>query len=506
MFKKFTRSEVILEVLLIIILIGLTLFTWFPLTLFGIEGLGLHYLIKEVNKQLWTFPNLANFNTSAVVLGILLPRFFGMNYSLYFWTEVITMLVTAVMYFYLIKAITKSLFLSFFGALMFSINYFGTTDIFASSIYAYFIERIPSSLFLIPSLMLLHLFLEKKRYIYYISSVTLFFLGLGIGHFAVLITGPYLIYPIAWFLFNEKRGLRSFFKFLSYGLSYFVITSFFAYIQYQVAAGSGPGWSFFEFLLNPYFYNYPEKMFRELVYWSSYLPIFEIFKNGYPLYPPSPLYFFVTEKKSMLYGLQVALAYVFATGIIYYKLPKYRALLITIILGVGSIFYLNAYFGSYVIMSQPGSNRYLYYPTFFLVIFWLLFLWVAFWRKGLFMKIICLGLITVYYLLNTWLIRDSLIWKLEKYNVTTQIWDYVTEERPTLEKGTLVILPARYTDSNTGTFFNEQIGENEVVYITDTENWQKVATNSSNIIKIDFDKKCKCVTKEVISQEKMLGY
>lgn len=495
MFKKFTRSEVILEILLIAILLGLTLFTWFPLTKFAIEGLGLHYLIKDVNKQLWTFPNLANFNTAAVVLGILLPRFFGMNYQLYFWTEVVTMLVTALMYFYLIKAITKNLFLSFFGALMFSVNYFGTVDIFASSIYAYFIERIPSTLFLIPSLTFLHLFLEKKKTAYYIYSLVLFFIGLGIGHFAVLITGPYFFYPIAWFLFNEKRSLKQFFRFFLFGFSFFAITSFFAYIQHQVAAGSGPSWSFFEFLLNPQTFNYPEKMLRELVYWSSYIPIFEVFKNGYPLYPPSPLYFFITEKKSMIYAIHVCIAYLSASILIYYKLAKYRALLFTIIFGVGSIFYLNAYFGSYVIMSQPGSNRYLYYPTFFLVIFWLLFLFIL-WRNGVFFKIICLGFVGVYFFLNAWLIHDSLIWKLEKYNISNQIWDYVIDTRSNLDKNTLVILPARFTDSNTGTFMTEQIGRNEVVYTTDTDNFSKEASRASSIIKIDFDKNCKCIVKD----------
>lgn len=497
--KDFLQSH-LNDFLLILIILLIAFYVWYPLTQFALTGLGFIYLSKYFQAMHFSGVfDLASFYWFAIVQGIVYSNLFTTNMSLYFWTELIVMFGTFIFFYILILTLLNNRLIAFIATLMFSVNFFGSIDMFASGIYPWFQERIPLMLLLIPSFLFLHKYLIKKDRRYIISSLILYFLGLGIGHWGVLFTAPYFFYPFFWAFFQKPRKFKYVSNMTFVGGIYLLISVFFIFIQNLILPAAGPYWGFMEFLLQPGNYQYPEKIFRQLVYWSSYSPIFEIMKNGLPLYPPSPLYFFINPADSMRYAGVVAIVYTIVSLIIYLKLPKYRALLLTVIISVLSMFYLNAYFGRYEILNQPGSNRYLYLPTYLLVIFWSLFL-VAIFQKNKgkrdyfykFKILFCFISLTIYLFFNTWLIKDALEWKLEIYDVTNKLWEYTVKKSNKLKKNTLVILPFGNFDQQGAAFLNEQI--NDIIFTTSADDWRKVATSSSvtNILKIEYDEFCKC--------------
>ncbi len=507
--KNFLRVSA-KDLFLVTIILLIALFVWYPLTNFALTGLGFVYLTKSFQVEHFVFPvSLADFYWFALLTGIVFSKVFTTHMSLYYWTELIFLLATFVLYYYLILSIFNKRLIAFVAAITFSVNYFGYGDIIGSGLYPWFQERIPLMLFLIPSFLFLHKHLISNKNKFLIYSLVLFFLGIGISHWGILFLAPYIFYPICWSLFKNKK--LEFKKSILTSSSYLLIAAFFVVIQNSTWPGAGPTWGFMEYLLNPFQHQYPEKIFRQLVYWSSYLPIFEIFKNGYPLYPASPLYYFINPEPSMRYAKYIAVIYPLAALIIYKKLPQFRALLFTLILSTLAMFYLNSYWGRYEIFNQAGANRYLYLPTYLLIIFWALF-FVAFLqnkkkRKGnkfyVFKILICFLFIMIYLLLNFWLINDSLKWKNESYKKVNLYWDYVVKQARNWEKNTLVILPFKYIDPQGTAFLNDYI--NKVYFITSEEDWKKIATSSatSKVIRIEFDEFCRCA-KEIEVDKKTL--
>lgn len=493
------------EIFSLFLILELSLYTWLPLTRSAIRGLGFMYLRNSYQAEYWQhLEHFGSFDWFAVVTGIFFSKFYGVNLSLYFWTELFLMLIIDVFFFYFVLILTKKLIVAFSATLMLSVNYFGGFGLLSGGLFAYFQERIPVMLLLIPSLIFLHLYLKKSQKKYYIWSLVLFFLGIGLQHWGVLFTSPYFIYPFFHYLFDKKNKKSSLLmQSILVGLSYIIISGFFVSIQYFSAGDVGPRWSFIQFLTNPQIYHYPENMLRQLIYWSSYLPFAEYLKGGYPLNPSTPLYFFITPEKSLLYGPYVIVAYLIATATIYWRLPKFRAILLTIIFGVAAIFYLNAYFGEYNVPTQAGTNRYLYLPTYLLVIYWSLFLWAIFWKGGGKKILIGLAIVGLYYILNTWLIRDNFKWQFNTNNITLQIWQRIVNTRSYLNEKTLIVLPAEYVDSYMLVFLNEQLGKETVSYTMDVESWQKNISNYPSIIKLEYNTACQCITEKKIIQPEL---
>lgn len=483
-----------LDVLFVFILLLLSYKAWQMLPQMVMRSDGFVYLLSTPQENFFNLPLFfTGFGTSAMVFGYIFSKVYGVNLALYYWTVLFVMMVINVLWYITIKKITKRSIVAFSAVLLFGVNYFGIYDMVSTHCYCFFLERIIPVVLLIPSFLFLHLFLEKKNKKYFILSALFYFLGVGIGHFTVLFTPFFLFYPIFWYLFNEKTIKRKA-QGVIYGLSYFLQSAFFVLIQQINESGLGPKkWTFTEFLFDPEKYLYFKKIALQFAYWSQYPIVLKEYGVS--------LQNIIDTRRAELLIPYILTAYLIAALIIYVRLPKQRPMLFTTILGTTVIFYLNAYFNQYDMLNFSGASRYLYFPSFLLTIFWSYFLWAVFFKKKNLLAIVGIGLVVIYYFINSLLIRENFRHELRWNKSTRAVFDYIIATRHTLSKNTLVISPYPEFGSQESTFFTEQLGIGEVRYMSehnpdDVDTWEKQASASAHVIKIKYDRSCDCIREE----------
>lgn len=479
---------------LILLLLILSSWTWRFLLQEIIRGGGYVYLTSHFQTWWWSRPlTFTGFQSAAIISSGISLKLFGINMSLYFLAEIFILMLINVLFYLLVRTITKNSLIAFAAALIFAVNYFGNFDIIMAC-YCYLGERIIVVPFLLTSLIFLHLFLEKSKKIYFFISLSSYFLGVGLGHFSVLFTAPFLFYPFFWYVFNHKKK-GEIIKGALVGLFYLGLSGFFIIIQQINESGLNNDLGIFQYLINPGKYHYFEYMLRQLTYWSQYPPIIDAFLAGHLELQNVP---------SVINAIQItpyiAIVYLLVSIFIYKKIPKQRALLFTVIFATATIFWLNPWFGQYVVSSQAGTNRYLYFPTFLLAIFWSLFLWAAFWKK-LWKLLIGIFILVTYYVINLTLISNSFAQRAWENEPTKAIISHFVSMRKNLAKNTLVVGSYPAITLYESIFFTEQIGKGEVMFVSDDDpytDWRKIASSSAHVIKLTYDRKCQCVEEEKI--------
>jgi len=440
--------------------------------------------------------SFASIVLSEMILGGILSKIFSVNLSYYYWAEVVVLIIIALEMYITLKVITKNYFVSFSAALLSGVSYFGVYDMVSTHCYCFFLERVVPVIFLIPSFLFLHLFLEKNKKKYLISSLFLYFLGVGLGHFTLLIFPAFFLYPLFWKFFNEKK-LRKKTEGFVYGFLYVILTGFFYGIQQINESGISPhNWTFVEFLFNPQKFLYMEKIGLQYVYWSQYPSLLKDFSQN-------AMSYIIDHRIAGSYIPIVTIVYLLAAYAIYKRLPRQRPMLFTALLGTPIIFYINAYIGQYDILYQSGASRYLYFPTFLLAIFWSYFLWAVFWQKKNILAVVGFLIVAGYFFLNTWLIDSNAVQAIGWNKSAREIFNHVISTRGDLSAKTLVVVTYPEFGSQEANFFTDHIGKDEVKYISDNNlvnavKWEKVASASSYVIKLSYNLECKCVKKEKI--------
>ncbi|GEM_PF-4337257 len=493
--KFLSKRKLLSDAFFISLLVILFSYAWRLLLKETIRGGGYVYLFDYFQGWWWgrklTF---TGFQTAAIISSGLSVKFFGENMFLYFLLEFFVLLVIALLFYMLMRIITKKPIIAFAASLIFSVNYFGNFDIIMAC-YCYLGERVIVVPFLILSLLFLHLFLEKNKNKFLFISISSYFLGVGLGHFSVLFTAPFLFYPFFWYIF-KKVQLKNVIKGGLLGSCYLAISGFFIYIQQINESGFNKEVSILQYLLNPNVFHYPEYMLRQLVYWSQYPVILNAFLDG-----RSEIHNVTSVLNAIQITPYVGIIYLLSSVFIYIRLPKYRYLLFTAIFSTAVIFFLNPWFGQYVVSNQVGTNRYLYYPTFLLSIFWALFLWALFFREKSWKMSVGVIVLAVYFITNARLLSDAFYERGWVNKPTKAITNHFVNMRKDLTKGTLVVGSYPAITTNEATFFTERLGKNEVIFMSEEDSytdWRKIASTSSSVIKLSYDKNCRCVKEEKI--------
>lgn len=411
--------------------------------------------------------------------------------SYYYWLEFFFILVIDTLFYILVRIIAKSSFVAFCASLIASVNYFGNFDMYCC--ISRFQERTIVVPFLILSLIFLQIFLEKSKIKYFLWSIFFYVAAFGLAHFSLLFTAPYVFYPIFWYLFNKKKKkIRGCFI----GLSYAGISLFFLLLQRINEAGLESSGSIVQYLLHPEKSHYLEYMLRQLVYWSQYPIVVGAFFSG----NTHQLHSVPSVINAITITPYVALIYFLVSVYLYIKLPKYRALLLTIICSVGVIFFLNAWFGQYVIAQQVGTNRYLYFPSFLLAIFWTLFLWSIFWKqKSLKLMFIAIFILAGFYKISTNLVNDALVDLRNNNKPSKTLTDYFVNNTKHFGENSLVIGTFPAITLYEGTFYTEQVGKGEVRLVSEDDSYidlKQIASSSAHVVKLSYDPECGCAKEE----------
>lgn len=489
-FKKYKK-----DIFSIILLVSLSFYAWRFLLSHIIQFQGFMYFIPAtMNTYLgMSFMLFTTAQAAGVLLSAILVKLVGVNMPVYMWIQIVGMLLIGVLFYLVIKVVTKNRLIAFSASLIYTVSYFGNYEMYMVDYTPHFLERASVNIiFLLLSFLFLHLFLEKEKQKYYLISILCFFLGVLLSHFSIIFTAPYFFYPFFWYYFNKRNIVKGF----AIGMSYILISGFFVYLS---SVGTEPilrgrTGSFLQFLLNPQKNLYPEKMIMQLVYWSQYPSVIKSIISGW-----SPMSYFHYDPAASLKPLIITV-YAIATFISYKALANKRALLLTTIFGTAAIFLLNIYLGRYDPFFYAGSNRYLYLPTYLFAIFWSLFIWVLFKNKNFALKTIGILLLAGYYLVNAHLLYFNYLHDNSAIVGQKAIYKHIISTRSKQKPNTLVIGP--YPDlagQYEAPFFTHYLGKGEVTYMVDTFNvtdWRTVATTSARVIRLSYNTKCGCVVEE----------
>lgn len=487
-----------LDFFLICALILLAFYPWHQLPLLTIRPDGFLYLTSSEQNLIHGSSLWVGIEGTAILWGIVLTKLFGVNMSLYFGFELIAMLIIDVFFYFMVKAITKKSWIAFISALMFSVNYIGLWDMHSAHCYCWFMERPIDMLLLMPSFALLHLFLEKGAKKYYLISLFLYFIGVGGAHFLFLFTGPFLLYPIFWHVFSKRKFIEKI-KGLRISLSYLALTILFLLGQDTIQKGVGGNKGLMDFLLHPEKSQYFYKILMSFVNWTQ-LPALIISMHNNPY--ANPLSVAQHAGNLIWFTPYIVVAYVLAFIIIYFKLPKLRALILTCLVGSFTISFLSIYATTHFDPSQFGPSRYLYLQTYLLTIFWTLFLWSLYLINGKFIPII-IGTVIVYYSVNVMLIQKSFNVSIVENISTRAIFSKLEDLMPKLRDNTLIIGTYPEISGTEADFFTEQLGKGKIRVMSDFNRinpipWQEEASKSSHLIKLKYDQNTKRVIEEKI--------
>lgn len=503
------RSKFLLPVL---ILVGLTFYSLFDMTKMIVQGEGFIWLSRGMQNEFWTSipSSLANFEVSAVLVGTLLSNSIGLQMHLYYFVWLLVIILINILLFIMVFALTKNLLVSFAASLIFAVNYVAQWGVIGWT-YTSFLERMLTVTFLIPSFMFLHRYLERSRPRDTQLSVLTFFLAIWFGQWGLVFAGAYIAYPFFWYLFKDKKTKIILIKRILLSSSFVAISALFLYLHSINQAGVGPRYTFTYFLLHPQEFRYVEQIPTQLTRLSQYPVVLARVTRDKPFNKDSLVQYFNDIKGGNEIKGWVMASYLIAAVVIFLKLPQLRPFLFTLTFGVFSLFLVNIYFGRYFPEEQPGPSRFLYFPAVWLSIFWALFLWAVFWQKRGWLSVVGFAILLVYYIVNSLLLSSSFQASMNSinstYSATKALFSYIEGMSPNLKPNTLILTPWEELGCGEDIFLNDQMGKQEVAFWPYTESnncalasggWEKIASDSAQVIRLTYDKECACVIEEKI--------
>ena len=473
-----------------------TVSIWHPLTNLVIQWEGYMYL--NAWEYLTFLTNPWTLLTSAYVqgtfVGALFSKLFGLNMPLYFWAEIFSILTVNICVYFLARTLTRNSTTAFVAAFIFAVNFFGNTNIFLPNFYGgHFLERVIMNvpIFLV-SFIYLHRFLAEKKIRYYAISLLLFFLSIFLTHFSILLSFPIFLYPFFWEIgasFRLRSALRAFMMIIPHTLIVIFFTQMDIYFSDQML----PKENILYFLTHPDIYRYPEGMLRQLVYISQYPSVIDAIRLR--LYPLA----FNDPPSAYRYVIPIVTAYGIGFLIIWKKVKKYRALLLTIVSSVTVSFLANMYLDRFDPFDDAKSQRYYYFPSVWLSMFWSLVATTIFSKK----RFILYGVISGFFLINLSLFQHHFFYR-NLYSVPTKkLYEYIVRNYTLIQPNSLVIVgPTPDFGPYDTTFFTEQLGDNRnIVFRTEDVSygdWRPMASTSAHLVMLTYDNNCSCVKQETL--------
>lgn len=482
-FKKFLP-----DIALIILLLLLTVYAWRMLPQTVIRSDGFIHMLAGEQARFWKqdYP-LTGIEVGPTLVGAVLPKLFGPHVSLYLWFEVGVILLINVLFYLLVRSITSSRLIAFSAALIAGVSYFGNWNAYGAHCFCFFLERVINMPFMLMSFLLLHLYLTKNKKYNLILSLFLYFIGIGLGHVELILTPAFALYPFWWFAIGSWK--KDVWKGIGIAALYFLISLGITWAQQLSYRGWGPKWTFTEFILHPEKYDYFRAMALQLVYWSDYRPTFA--------YLTSPEVFgrLSSPQQAIQMFPYIFLLYIGTATILFIGLKNFRSLILTCLFSVTAIFFLNAYVKLPEII-VPDSNRYLYFPTFFLSVFWAIALWYFFLKHKNLKLLAGVAVLGAYYFVNVSLLENIFGRTFGWDRSTKMLFTHVVQTRDTLVPNTLVVATYPEFWVQEADFFTETLGKGEVIYETDSTayaDWKTKIPSFRHVITIQYDKKCDCV-------------
>lgn len=472
-----------------------TLYLWRPLLDLVLQWEGYMYLFPDESKPLDHIANYYKyFNLQGLVLGDLLPRFFGINMKGYFAFELGSILITNIAFFFLAKALLKNSFAAFLASIIFASNYFTIADIHLPNLYAgVFLERLPINIpLMIGSFILLHNYLEQNRIRLYVFSFALYVFTIFISHFSIFFAFPFFCYPFFFRLYKSPK-FKNLILSLLLTLPYILIVLFF--ISVKGGTAPVPKGGLINLLFTSQISHYPMSIVMQLVNISQISIVIKALLSDL-----RPLAFSTTARDLTPIILPTLITYTASFVFVYKKMKQHRALLSTILFSTLAMLFSNAFIaGRLHVFDTAGSSRYYFIPSIFISIFWAIVLTTILAKK----YVITIFIVIVFFIVNAITFRHHFIELQTSTRKTETIINYISQNITKFPQQSLIVAgPSVDFSPYDASFFTYQLGKDRNITFRTEDigygDWRPLASSSAYFIHLNFDKQCYCVKQRVV--------
>lgn len=369
--------------MLILILLSLLIWRHIPNLMF--VGEGYTYFEPTVTKII--FSSSIPHDFLAKILFNILPSIFQEKVGLYMWFLFLIMIAINIIFYLIIKSVTKSKLTGFLSGLLLTASYTANFDMYSSGGYQYFVQRGILLVFLLPAFYFLVLYFTSKFLIkYYLFSLLFYILGLFSGFFSTWFLPVFIFYPLFYLVLNFKSVKNFPIKIIWTPLP-FIISNFLIIRQSSFIPSE-------ESLLGFIFNNFTSSIIGILQQLTIMtFPLGELLKT---IDKNSPQFLAILGLVAMLY---------LSILIISLKIKNNNKVLqLTAAFSLILMLLFNIYLNSANVLVSFGSSRYFYYPFVMLAIFWGIFFSAIFAGKKLMLGLFCL----VWIVINMMAIKENL--------------------------------------------------------------------------------------------------
>ena len=131
------------DLLFIFFFLGLSFYAWRFILTWIIQFQGFMYFLPVTSDTYLglSYKLLTTAQVAGVLLSAMLVKLVGVNMSLYMWIQLITMLFIGLLFYFVVKVVTKNRFIAFSAALIYTVSYFGNYDLYIFDYSAHLLER-----------------------------------------------------------------------------------------------------------------------------------------------------------------------------------------------------------------------------------------------------------------------------------------------------------------------------------------------------------------------------
>lgn len=446
-----------------IILLFLTIFTWYKILFQMFMGEGYTYFGKSFFEDLSFADKLVRYEKGTWLIFELLETAFRDNLFLYQLLALFTLMVLGILFYLLVYEITMKKSIAFLSALFFSVSYNGMFEMIAIGNYQFFIQRMIYFLLLFPSALFFVRFLKTRKEKYFLFSVLLYIISLYLSQFSTFFL-PFLLSYLFVFLFFTSGTIREK-SFLGLRALFFVApTLIFHYAESQYGGSFLlRGQNFFTFIINE-----SATIIDQIQLQLTVLSV-----------PSQALIFFSKVQESSLRSTIPSLYFpllLFYIGIALYVISKEKKLRVPVISSfffIPIVFILNIFTrGSDFIENILPGSRYLFVPSIGFSIILSIFLFVFFSHKSIIPKSVAIVVIVYLVYSNIQAIYSEIDKDFYKHIAAKKSIEYIKNISPKLSSDSFVVVPSVL--SYYGAYFCQEFyGKEKTIFMPFFADWHK---------------------------------
>lgn len=444
------------NIISILVIVILMVISWYKILSLTFTGEGYYYFFFGLKEN----PNFFRYDIGASLLFDLLEPIFRDNFFPFQLLLLFSFVVIVTLFYFVVYKMTERKMIALFSAILFGLNYNTVFEMIGTGAYQNFVQRVLFLLILFSSFILFLKFLKNQKIFFYLLSLILAIVGVGLAHFNFF----YVLFLMAFilgFLLTKKMSYRKI-LFISFCSLIYFITSFLI-VNIPVIFKMNnlvPSEGFFSYFFNN-IAQITVQFFRQL----TILSIPEvIFRQLFSIFNISYIEFIYRSQGIQYLYLPIFLLYLLTGIFLYKKEKKLRPAIFASLLFLPLIHVFNMYMrGDKIVFLEPG-NRYLFVPGMAYSVFWAIFLTV-FSEISSKTKMIGYSILTFWIIMQIFAINNQFQKELSTHVTTKKIISYFKNDLSSkLKDDSIVVTP--YIMGNWGSWYiNMFYGRKDTVFI-----------------------------------------